>query len=162
MKLNLKSSAPTHVTWGTVSSPIGQLAVGFTDKQEICRVAFLRHDKVSKAVAAWRKEWPKTDFVKGIVPKNWAKRAVALTGTKFQHAVWRAMAEIPKGYATTYGEIARFIGKPKASRAVGAACGANPVPYLVPCHRVVASNGGLGGFSGGLDIKKKLLKIESL
>ena len=70
------------------------------------------------------------------------------------------MAKIPAGRVVTYGGLAARIGKPKASRAVGGACGANPVPYMVPCHRVIASNGALGGFSGGLDVKEKLLKAE--
>jgi O-6-methylguanine DNA methyltransferase len=161
MKINIKSSAPLLVTWGVVSSPVGRLVIGMTEKKQLCRIAFLPKGKAEAVITKWRKEWRKTEFIKGAIPKNWTQKAILLTGTKFQHTVWRAMAIVPKGYATTYGEIARFIGKPKSSRAVGAACGANPVPYIVPCHRVVAANGGLGGFSGGLDIKKKLLKLES-
>ena len=82
------------------------------------------------------------------------------SGTPFQRAVWDAIARIPFGETRTYGAIARELGRPRASRAVGSACGANPIPLLVPCHRVVASDGGLGGFSGGLDIKRALLRAE--
>jgi methylated-DNA-[protein]-cysteine S-methyltransferase len=81
-------------------------------------------------------------------------------GTPFQQKVWRAMLAIPRGQTRSYAWIAKKIGKPKAVRAVGAACGANPVPIVVPCHRVVASDGSLGGFGGGLALKKQLLKLE--
>jgi methylated-DNA-[protein]-cysteine S-methyltransferase len=83
-------------------------------------------------------------------------------GTPFQQCVWRAMQEIHFGQARSYGEIARAIGKPKGVRAVGGACGANPIPVLVPCHRVLAANGKLGGFSGGLDWKRRLLECEGV
>ena len=71
-----------------------------------------------------------------------------------------ALLEIPYGHFVTYGELARRIGKPKASRAVGGALGANPLPIVLPCHRVVAGEGKLGGFTGGLDLKIKLLDLE--
>ena len=83
-------------------------------------------------------------------------------GTEFQRAVWQALQEIPAGHTRSYGEIARLIGKPNAVRAVGGACGANPIPVLVPCHRVLAANHKLGGFSSGLDWKRKLLRREGL
>jgi AraC family transcriptional regulator of adaptative response/methylated-DNA-[protein]-cysteine methyltransferase len=80
--------------------------------------------------------------------------------TEFQKSVWRQMLKISTGKTKSYGEIAAAIGNPKAVRAVGGACGANPVPVLVPCHRVLAANKKLGGFSGGLDWKRSLLKRE--
>jgi methylated-DNA-[protein]-cysteine S-methyltransferase len=80
--------------------------------------------------------------------------------TPFQVKVWKALQAIPYGRVRSYGWVARKVGKPRAARAVGAACGANPVPLLVPCHRVVAGDGSLGGFSGGLSNKKRLLKLE--
>ncbi|MFA6172659.1 MAG: MGMT family protein [Kiritimatiellales bacterium] len=80
-------------------------------------------------------------------------------GTKFQQAVWREMKKIPRGRTRTYGEIAAAIGRPKAVRAVGSACGANPLPVFIPCHRVVAANS-LGGFGSGLPWKILLLKME--
>jgi O-6-methylguanine DNA methyltransferase len=82
--------------------------------------------------------------------------------TEFQKSVWRQMLKISTGKTKSYGEIASAIGNPKAVRAVGGACGANPVPVLVPCHRVLAANKKLGGFSGGLDWKRSLLKREGV
>jgi len=83
-----------------------------------------------------------------------------VSGTPFQIAVWKAIAKIPFGKTVTYGDIAFSIGKPKASRAVGAAVGANPTPLLVGCHRVLGSNGSLTGYSGGKGIKTKKLLLE--
>jgi len=84
------------------------------------------------------------------------------TGTEFQQGVWQAMLRIATGDTRSYGQIAADIGRPKAVRAVGQACGANPVPVLVPCHRVTASGGRLGGFSSGLEWKRKLLAFEGI
>lgn len=83
-----------------------------------------------------------------------------LDGTPFQCRVWDALRHIPYGHTVSYGEIARRIGRPTASRAVAQACGANPLPLVIPCHRVVASDGSLGGFSAGLHRKRKLLALE--
>lgn len=83
-------------------------------------------------------------------------------GTKFQQNVWAAMLKIKLGHTQSYGEIAAAIGNPKAVRAVGGACGANPIPLLVPCHRVLAANQKIGGFSGGLEWKRKLLGRERI
>jgi methylated-DNA-[protein]-cysteine S-methyltransferase len=85
---------------------------------------------------------------------------VATDGTAFQRAVWHRLQQIPFGTRRTYGEIARALGKPRAARAVGMACRANPTPLLVPCHRVVTGNGALGGFSGGATMKRRLLELE--
>ncbi len=83
-----------------------------------------------------------------------------LRGTEFQLSVWREIAAIPYGETRTYGGIADAAGRPRAVRAVGTATGNNPVPILVPCHRVIAAQGRLGGFSGGLDVKRRLLALE--
>jgi len=85
-----------------------------------------------------------------------------LQGTEFQKSVWREMLKIPCGKTKSYGEIARAVGKPKAMRAVGGACGANSIPVLVPCHRVLAANNKIGGFGSGLGWKCKLLEIEGV
>jgi len=84
-----------------------------------------------------------------------------LGGTDFQRRVWDALLGIPFGETRTYSELARAIGAPKAVRAVGAANGANPVAIIVPCHRVIASDGSLGGYGGGLELKRRLLALES-
>lgn len=83
-----------------------------------------------------------------------------LEGTHFQCEVWKALFEIPFGQVRTYGEVARAVGRPGAARAVGAAAGKNPLPVIVPCHRVVGAGGALTGFSGGLETKRRLLEIE--
>ncbi|NWG54697.1 MAG: methylated-DNA--[protein]-cysteine S-methyltransferase [Hydrogenophilaceae bacterium] len=81
-------------------------------------------------------------------------------GTAFQRAVWKALTRIPYGATVSYGHIAKAIGMPKAMRAVGAANGQNPIPIIVPCHRVIGANGSLTGFGGGLDRKRYLLSLE--
>lgn len=83
------------------------------------------------------------------------------SGTAFQQTVWRALCDIPFGQTRTYSDVAGAIGRPKASRAVGGACGRNPIAIIIPCHRVVGSGGSLGGYSGGLQIKQRLLEIEA-
>ncbi len=81
-------------------------------------------------------------------------------GTEFQKSVWHKLMEIPYGETRTYSEIASEIGKPGSARAVGSACNRNPIPVIIPCHRVVGSKGKLTGYAGGLEMKKKLLEIE--
>ena len=85
-----------------------------------------------------------------------------LHGSQFQREVWSALRQIPAGKVATYGDIAARIGRPRGARAVGQACGRNPVVLFVPCHRVVAANGGLGGFGSGLSLKEALLRHEGV
>jgi methylated-DNA-[protein]-cysteine S-methyltransferase len=82
-------------------------------------------------------------------------------GTDFQLLVWRHLQKIPYGETVSYGQLAKRIGSPDAARAVGLANGSNPIPIIIPCHRVIGSNGDLTGFGGGLPLKKKLLALES-
>lgn len=81
-------------------------------------------------------------------------------GTNFQQQLWRMLLRVPVGEWCSYGELASKMSRPKAARAIGQACGANPIPVIIPCHRVLSSDGGIGGFSGGLGWKKKLLRLE--
>ncbi|MEL7010651.1 MAG: methylated-DNA--[protein]-cysteine S-methyltransferase [Cyanobacteria bacterium J06588_4] len=83
-----------------------------------------------------------------------------IRGTAFQQQVWQALRLIPRGETRNYAEIARAIDKPQATRAVGSACGANPVAVIIPCHRVLRSDGSLGGYRWGIERKQKLLEIE--
>jgi methylated-DNA-[protein]-cysteine S-methyltransferase len=84
-----------------------------------------------------------------------------LEGSPFQLRVWESLRAIPFGETISYGELAQRIGQPKAARAVGLANGSNPIPIIVPCHRVIGSNGNLTGYGGGISIKEKLLSFES-
>lgn len=86
---------------------------------------------------------------------------LALQGTEFQLLVLKELSRIPYGETVSYGEIAKRIGRPKAVRAVGAANGRNPIPIIIPCHRVIGSSGDLTGFGGGLDTKTELLRLEA-
>ncbi len=84
-----------------------------------------------------------------------------MEGTPFQQRVWSALRQIPYGETRSYAELAGVVGSPRGFRAVGAANGRNPIPIVVPCHRVIESNGGLGGFGGGLPCKRRLLDLET-
>lgn len=85
-----------------------------------------------------------------------------LTGTEFQLRVWQELTRIPYGETASYAEIARAVGSPKAVRAVGSANSLNPIPLIVPCHRVIGSNGRLTGYRGGVELKRKLLELEMI
>ncbi|MCU7920654.1 MAG: methylated-DNA--[protein]-cysteine S-methyltransferase [Candidatus Thiodiazotropha sp. (ex Dulcina madagascariensis)] len=87
--------------------------------------------------------------------------SLAPQGTDFQRQVWQALCDIPYGETWSYGQLAKYIGRPKASRAVGAANGLNPIPVIIPCHRVVGCNGKLTGFGGGIETKAFLLNLEA-
>ena len=98
------------------------------------------------------------------IPEDRAGARIRLEGTEFQVKVWKAIAKIPKGEVRTYKELAKIIKEPKAIRAVANACGKNPYSVKIPCHRVVGSNGYLGGYSGkgGVRQKKSLLREEGV
>lgn len=87
---------------------------------------------------------------------------LALKGTPFQRDVWQAISDIPYGETRSYGEIARAVGRESARRAVGMASHRNPVPIIVPCHRVIGANGSLTGYGGGLEVKRSLLTLEGI
>lgn len=103
---------------------------------------------------------PQLDAYLSGKPVSFRFRLDPSAGTPFQQKVWRALLKIPRGQTRSYAWVAKQIGQPKAVRAVANACGANPVPVLVPCHRVIASDGTLGGFGGGLAMKRRLLALE--
>jgi len=105
-----------------------------------------------------------SDTVLEIIAHPWLNHLVPLDvqqGTSFQHKVWKALCAIPAGQTRTYREVAQSLGLPQAMRAVASACGANPVAVLVPCHRVLRSDGGLGGYRWGLERKQRLLELEA-
>ena len=147
-------------------TPIGDLLLA-GDDEALCLVGFpegaMRHE-------------PEPDWVLNEQPFTAARQqlteyfagerkefdlSLGLTGTEFQLLVLEELKRIPYGETTSYGDIAARIGRPKAVRAVGAANGHNPIPIIVPCHRVIGSGGALTGFGGGLDTKKALLRLEA-
>ena len=85
-----------------------------------------------------------------------------LIGTEFQKKVWKTLASVPFGTTISYGELAARIGNPDAARAVGLANGKNPIPIIIPCHRVIGKDGSLTGFGGGIEVKKQLLELEGI
>lgn len=101
------------------------------------------------------------EMLSGKVPKQLPPLDIS-SGSEFQRPVWQQLLAIPLGRTRTYGELAALLGKPSASRAIGMACGANPIPVIIPCHRVVAANGRMGGFGGGPEWKRRLLQIEGV
>ena len=121
-----------------------------------------KKEKVPARVSGWHRTT--TAALKAVLAGEKPKHLPPfhVSGTEFQKGVWNALRKIAPGKTRSYGEIAQTIGRPKAVRAVGGACGANPIPVLVPCHRVLAANKKLGGFSGGLDWKRKLLAQEGV
>ena len=156
------------IRWTTFDSPLGELFIAATSKG-ICRLTFdddessLRrlfpHASIVKDDGGMR------DFVEGTLktieqPLAAPDLPIDVAGTAFQEAVWRELRKIPPGETRSYAQIAAAIGQPKAVRAVGTANGDNHVSVLIPCHRVIRSDGSLGGYGGGIERKKKLLAAE--
>ena len=154
-------------------SPIGPLRVASTARG----LAYLELPQASgTGLAGWRRRFaPEAGLEEAFAPQRAAVSQILeylagkrerfeldldLRGTPFQRAVYAALADIPYGETRSYAEIARRIRRPRAVRAVGAANGANPIPLVVPCHRVIASDGRLGGYGGGLELKARLLAME--
>ena len=146
-----------------VESPIGRLLLVASENGNLQEINFPGRRAPQ---SDWREE--ATPLVETIrqLRAYWAGELrdfdlpLAPEGTPFQHLVWDALCKIPYGETISYGQLARRIGNPKASRAVGLANGSNPIPIVIPCHRVIGSNGKLTGYGGGLEIKEKLLALE--
>jgi methylated-DNA-[protein]-cysteine S-methyltransferase len=149
--------------YGHVETPIGELLVAVDDDDAIAEIHF--------AGAIPKDDWTRDDAAlkhASVQLRSYfagKRRAfdlpLAPRGTEFQRAVWDALRRIPYGETTTYTDIAQRIGRPAAVRAVGAANGANPIPIVIPCHRVIGASGGLTGFGGGLPTKRWLLDHEA-
>lgn len=158
------SQQPMNYTW--IRTPIGTLLIA-GDRSGLRTIRFEDGGKAAEPEAGWTRddrafrdvcrqldEW----FAGG---RKSFEVDLAPEGTKFQKAVWTALRAIPYGEVRSYRQIAEVIGRPSACRAVGAANGANPIPIIIPCHRVIGSNGSLTGFGGGLAAKRWLLELES-
>lgn len=147
----------------TISSPVGSLVLRASNKGLVSldrgkATRIKGEEKAERNVARAARELDEYfagKRLKFTVPLD-------LQGTPFQLQVWSTLRKIPFGKAVSYGEEARMLGKPKAARAVGSANGRNPIPIIVPCHRVVAGDGSLGGYSAGLTMKRKLLALEGV
>lgn len=150
----------------TLESPIGPLLLA-GEKRGLRYVSFAASRRPQKPQRDWiEHRKPFAETIRQLTAYFAGKLKefdlpLILDGTEFQILVWEHLRKIPYGETVSYGELARRIGRADAVRAVGAANGSNPIPIIVPCHRVIGSNGDLTGFGGGLSIKRKLLALES-
>lgn len=167
-----RGGAGLTVRAATHPSPLGPVAVGRTDRG-VCLLRFVDGDGHDAAAAAVRAEWPAAEVVvdpdatatavaAAFGPAGAGPVRLALAGTNLQLKVWEALLRIPPGRVTTYGDLARAVGRAPAARAVASAVGANPVAVLIPCHRVIRATGALAGYRWGLDRKRVLLASEAV
>ena len=160
------------IQWGIAETPFGQCSIGW-NARGICHLAFREVNREASVPQALRESWPNAAFQRtdreaahvarsifNHSQESMSKLKAFVKGTSFQVKVWRALLQIPEGSVTTYGAIARAIGRPNATRAVGTACGSNPVAYLIPCHRVIRQTGVVQGYRWGNDRKQALLAYE--
>jgi len=151
--------------WHELDSPVGRLLLA-GDGESLIHVHFQSGPRPLRPADSWIPDPAPLRTAVAQLGEYFAGErrrfdlSLAPRGTEFQRRVWRALREIPYGKTISYGELARRIGNPSASRAVGLANGANPLPIIVPCHRVIGADGTLTGFGGGLPIKRKLLALE--
>ena len=162
-----------EISWGWFVSPFGPALVMGTARG-ICGIGFAAEAGAGATMADLRARWPKASYQKDpetlapMVASAFPKRGgvdgpvpLFLIGAPFQIKVWEALLHVPTGHVTTYSDIARVIGAPRAVRAVGTAVGRNPISWLVPCHRALRKSGGLGGYHWGLPVKRAMLAWES-
>jgi AraC family transcriptional regulator of adaptative response/methylated-DNA-[protein]-cysteine methyltransferase len=158
------------IRWTTFDSPLGPMLIATTSKG-ICRLTFNDSEeslhRLFPNATILQDEGGMRELVEGALtaierPAAAPDLPIDVAGTAFQEAVWRELRKIPLGETRSYAEIAAAIGAPKAVRAVGTANGDNHVSVLIPCHRVIRSDGTLGGYGGGLANKKKLLAAEGI
>ena len=146
-------------------TPIGKILIA-GDESVIKMMSFPQGDKLRKVEAHWTESNSPFKSVITQLDEYFHGERISFDlplspqGTEFQQQVWNALLAIPYGCTTSYGELAKTINRPKASRAVGAANGANPIPIIIPCHRVIGSTGKLTGFGGGIPTKQWLLAHE--
>jgi len=149
-----------------VGSPIGDLVITGDDKSVTEVLLPVAARSVAASGDRRRPKGPVLDAARQLDEYFARKRKdfdlpLWVAGTQFQEQVWLTLAEIPYGETISYAELARWVGRPQAFRAVGQANGANPIPIILPCHRVIAADGTIGGYGGGLPTKRQLLALES-
>jgi len=148
-----------------LDTPVGRLLLA-GDESALQRIAFQNGRRPQQHDASWRQRADAfqdaaaqlTEYFAGV--RRRFELSLAPEGTPFQQQVWRALLDVPYGATISYGQLAARIGQPAASRAVGLANGSNPLPIVIPCHRVIGANGKLTGYGGGLAIKERLLALE--
>ena len=167
-----RGGAGLEVGYAFHDSPFGEMFLAATERG-VCRLTFPADDERDDEVAGLAERWPGATLRSDPAATGELARRVfdglgsgkplrlLVQGTNFQIAVWRALLSIPEGEVTTYSRIAEAIGRPRAVRAVGNAVGANPIAYLIPCHRVLRQIGALGGYRWGPARKQALLAWES-
>ncbi len=163
-----RGGAGLTILWGWFDSPFGPALVMATDRG-ICGMGFADEMGAEAAMADLVGRWPKAEFVEDpmsirpLVDSALGGRdaGLHLIGAPFQIKVWEALLSIPTGHVTTYADIAGAIGHPQAHRAVGTAVGRNPISFLIPCHRALRRDGGLGGYHWGLPRKRAMLAWEA-
>lgn len=153
----------SKITYSWQTTPFGQIIFART-KIGICYIAFAENKSI--ALNSLKAKFPKSTLNKQTTPApidftRPNKEKLDLQGTLFQQQVWRALQEIPTGKTSSYSKIAKKIGQPKAYRAVGTAIGKNPIALLIPCHRVIKSNGKTGSYMWGAERKQEILKWEA-
>jgi methylated-DNA-[protein]-cysteine S-methyltransferase len=162
-----QADQPTEVTvYTALDSPVGPLRL-FASGQSLRQIDFMAGRNPALPDASWREDRALFGNIIRQLEAYFAGELESFDlplhpkGTAFQVRVWRQLCEIPYGETISYGELARRIGNPNASRAVGLANGANPIPIVIPCHRVIGTSGKLVGYGGGLEVKEKLLALET-
>jgi methylated-DNA-[protein]-cysteine S-methyltransferase len=158
-------SRMSPIFYTQIESPVGPLILA-ADSTGLLEIRFVNGRHSAKLKSSWHEDstplQPAIDQLRAYFAGQLEIFDLSLSpeGTPFQKTVWRNLCDIPYGETISYGEIAHRIGNPKASRAVGLANGSNPIPIVIPCHRVIGANGKLTGYGGGLPIKQKLLALE--
>jgi methylated-DNA-[protein]-cysteine S-methyltransferase len=154
------------MSYTRIESPVGKLLLA-GDEQGLRQVSFESSKRAAAVQTDWREDRaPFAEVMRQLRAYFGGELKIfdlllAPEGTEFQLLVWNSLRKIPYGETISYGQLALNIGNPKAVRAVGLANGCNPIPIIIPCHRVIGSDGSLTGFGGGLPNKKKLLALES-
>ncbi len=159
------TQAHTGIYWREIESPVGTLLLAGTARA-LTQVHFQAGPRALSPCVEWRRA--EAPFAAATVQlaeyfagtRRVFRLPLAPQGTPFQRSVWQALGQIPYGETVSYGELARRLGSQSGARAVGLANGANPLPIIVPCHRVIGADGALTGFGGGLYIKRALLALE--
>lgn len=169
-----RNDAPLVIAYGLGTSPIGHVLAA-VNPRGVCGLRLIEHESEREALAALRRAYPRAELIRDdqavahVIEHLRAFLSGGATnsklrfdpkGTPFQQQVWRAMLKVPAGKTCSYQELACRAGRPRAVRAVAQACARNPIAILVPCHRIIAADGSLGGYGYGLALKQQLLEME--